>query len=149
MRNNYGRMLNIMHFHNWDMKYDFMIANFSRFPSLNGSGALKPSGNHWVRADAFPDVYAFNALAPGIIERNFTGVIFKLILAIDGWSTSGEIALSWMSMDLVDDKSTFVQVMVWCRQTTSHYLNQCWQSSKTPFGVTRPQWVNSVHVSRL
>ena len=25
-----------------------------------------------------------------------------------------------------DDKSTLVQVMAWCRQATSHYLNQCW-----------------------
>ena len=30
-----------------------------------------------------------------------------------------------MSMDLTDDKSTLVQVMAWCCQATSHYLNQC------------------------
>ena len=46
-----------------------------------------------------------------------------------------------MSMDLTDDKSTLVQVMAWCRQTTSHYLSQCWPRSMTPCGVTRPQWV--------
>ena len=28
-------------------------------------------------------------------------------------------------LDLTDDKSTLVQVMAWCRQATSHYLNQC------------------------
>ena len=32
--------------------------------------------------------------------------------------------------------------MAWCRQATSHYLNQCWPRSLPPFGVTRPQWVN-------
>ena len=36
-----------------------------------------------------------------------------------------------------------VQVMAWCRQASSHYLNQCWPRSMPPYGVTRPQWVNS------
>ena len=48
-----------------------------------------------------------------------------------------------MPQDLTDDKSTLVQVMAWCRQATSHYLNQGWPRSPTPYGVTRPQWVNA------
>ena len=47
-----------------------------------------------------------------------------------------------MPQDLTDEKSAFVQVMAWCRQATSHYLNQCWPRSPMPYGVTRPQWVN-------
>ena len=46
-----------------------------------------------------------------------------------------------MPLDLTDDKSTLVQVMAWCRQATSQYLNQCWPRSPTPYGVTRPQGV--------
>ena len=86
---------------------------------------------------------------------------------IDGWVISCELALRWMSLDLTDDKltlvqvmawcrqalrwmsleladdkSTLVQVMAWCRQATSHYLSQCWSRSLSPYGVTRPQWVN-------
>ena len=49
-----------------------------------------------------------------------------------------------MPHDLTDDKSTSVQIMAWCRQATSHYLNQCWPRSPTPYGITRPQWVNSL-----
>ena len=49
-----------------------------------------------------------------------------------------------MPQDLTDDKSTLVQVMAWCRQATSHYLNQCWPRSPMPYGVTRPQCVNSL-----
>ena len=49
-----------------------------------------------------------------------------------------------MPEKLTVDKSTLVQVMAWCRQATSHYLNQCWPRSPTPYGVTRPQWVNSL-----
>ena len=29
----------------------------------------------------------------------------------------------------------------WNRQATSHYLSQCWPRSLSPYGVTRPQWV--------
>ena len=70
--------------------------------------------------------------------------IFKLILVIVDWGISCDIALRWMSLDLTDDESTLVQVMAWCRQPTSHYLSQCWPGSLSPYGVTRPQWVNSL-----
>ena len=53
-----------------------------------------------------------------------------------------EITLSWMSLDLTDDKSPLAQVMVWCHQTTSHYLSQCWPRSISPYGIIRLQWVN-------
>ena len=84
---------------------------------------------------------SLNSLAPGKFEWNFRHVIFKEILVIDGWGISCEIALIWMSLDFTDDQSTLVQVMAWCHQATSHYLNQCWPRSPTPYGVTRPQWV--------
>ena len=48
---------------------------------------------------------------------------------------------------LTDDKSTLFQAMAWCRQATSHYLNQCWPRSMSPYGVTRPQWVKRVRHS--
>ena len=82
-----------------------------------------------------------NSLAPGRFEGNFRWVNFKLIVVIDGWCISCEIAIRWMPLDITDDKSTLVQVMAWCRQATSHYLSQCWPSSMSPYGVTRPQWV--------
>ena len=34
--------------------------------------------------------------------------------------------------------------MACCRQATSHYLNQCWNISMPTYGVTRPQWVNTL-----
>ena len=75
-------------------------------------------------------------------EWNFRYLIFQIISEIDGWAISWELALRWMSPDLTDDKSTLVQAMAWCRQATSHYLSQCWPGSLSPYGVTRPQWVN-------
>ena len=84
---------------------------------------------------------SINSLAPGKFEWNFRHVIFT-DLVIDSWCISCEIALIWMSLDFTDDQSTLVQVLAWCRQATSHYLNQCWPRSVSPHGVTRPQWVN-------
>ena len=85
-----------------------------------------------------------NLFAPGRFEWNLVEVIFKIISVIDGWGISFEIALIWMSLDFTDDQSTLVQVMAWCRQAASHYLGQCWPRSQSPYGVTRPQWVNSL-----
>ena len=34
--------------------------------------------------------------------------------------------------------------MAWCHQATSHYLSQCWPRSMLPYGITSPQWLNSL-----
>ena len=60
-----------------------------------------------------------------------------------------EIALTWKPQDLTDDKSTLVQVMAWCRQATSQYLSQCWPSSLWPYGVTKPQRVKALTLSKM
>ena len=83
-----------------------------------------------------------NSLAPGRFKVNFRWLSFKLVLVVNGWGISCETALIWMSLDHTYDNSTLVQVMAWCRQATSHYLSQCWPRSMSPYGVTRPQWVN-------
>ena len=54
-----------------------------------------------------------------------------------------------MPLDLADDKSTLVQVMAWCRQATSHYLNQCWPRSMSPYAVIRPLWVKRGRLSMM
>ena len=43
-----------------------------------------------------------------------------------------KIVVRWVPWNYIDDKSTLVQVMAWCRQATSHYLNQCWPKLVTP-----------------
>ena len=86
--------------------------------------------------------FTINSLAPGKFELNVRYLILQIISVTDGWGISYELALRWMSLVLTDDKSTLVQVMAWCRQATSQYLCQCWPTSLSPYGVTRPQWVN-------
>ena len=91
------------------------------------------------------ELISINSLAPGKFEWNFIFryVIFKPIFVIDGWGISLEIALIWMSLDFTNDQSILVQVMAWCCQATSHCLSQCWPRSVSPYGVVRPEWVNS------
>ena len=83
-----------------------------------------------------------NSLAPGRPRCHFKTAIFNLVLLIGIFTLSKDNSLRWMPRDLTDDKSTLVQVMAWCRQAPSHYLSQCWPSSMSPYGVTRPQCVN-------
>ena len=52
-----------------------------------------------------------------------------------------QVKLSWD--DLINHKSTWDQVMAWCRQATSHCLNKCWLRSMSPYGITRLQWLNT------
>ena len=86
-----------------------------------------------------------NSLAPWWFQSSFRDDLvdnFKLILMNGGWGIS-EIALRWVPQYLTEDKSTLVQVMAWCRQATSHNLNQCWPRFVSPNGVTGPQWVKN------
>ena len=98
------------------------------------------SSRHCV--DHSPD-WLINSLTPGKSGFNFKSAIINLVLLIGIFRSSYDNALKWMSWDLPEDKSTLVQVMAWCRQVTSHYLSQCWPRSLSPYGVTRPQRVNS------
>ena len=76
-----------------------------------------------------------------IITILFENVIFNHVLLIGIFKSAYDNVRRWMPQDLTDDKPTLVQVMAWCHQATTHYLNQCWPRSPTPYGVTRPQWV--------
>ena len=68
----------------------------------------------------------------------------KLIWMIHILSISCGIALRWTLQDLTDDKSALVQVLAWCHQAPSHYLSQRWPRYMSPYGITRPQWVNTL-----
>ena len=65
-----------------------------------------------------------NSLTPGRGSNNFEIKIFELIFLIDILINSYEIDLWRMPQHQIQDKSTLVQVMAWCRQATSHYLSQ-------------------------
>ena len=54
------------------------------------------------------------------------------------------IILMRMPPKTFDDKSTSAQAMAWRRQTTNHYLNQCWPRSMSPYGFIRPRRVNVI-----
>ena len=101
-------------------------------------------GQHWANC-----ILRSIILTSGKFEWNFIHVIFKETLVIDGWGISCEIALMWMSLAFTDDQSTLIQVMAWCRQATSHYLNQCWPRSLSPYDVTRHNELNESHCNLI
>ena len=65
------------------------------------------------------------------------------------FSTSCENAPRGMPENLINEKSTLVQVMAWCRQATSHYLSQCWPRSILPYDIIRPPWVYRPNVPKM
>ena len=69
------------------------------------------------------------SLSPGIYKYDFgsESCIFFLI------------ALGWMPV--ITSQHQFL-VMAWCCQAINHYLSQCWLTSMSLYGVTRPQWIN-------
>ena len=109
---------------------------------------------HWPLGDWWPrrllwNCPKINSLTPRKFESNFRHAILKHTLVIGGWGISCEIAPIWISLHFADDQSSLVQVMAWCRQATSHYPSQCWPRSLSPYGVTRPQWVNTLPPQQL
>ena len=88
-----------------------------------------------------------NSLVPGRRGNYFKCIIFKLIMQNTSFRAHCEIALMWMPQNFTDEKSTLVRVMAWCRQATSHYMSLCRPRSLSPYGVTRPQWVNTLWLS--
>ena len=92
--------------------------------------------------------FSINSLAPGRSYCNFENVIFNLALLIGIFKSSDDV-LKWMPQNVTDGKWTLVQVMAWCHQATSQYLNQCWPRSPTPYGVTRTQWIKTLWIRQI
>ena len=65
-------------------------------------------------------------------------MIFKLIIQNSSLGSPSEITLRWILQNLTNEKSTLVQVMVWCCLATSHYLSQSWPRYMAPYGITTP-----------
>ena len=63
-----------------------------------------------------------------------------LIAKSSSFNNHCEIPLMWIPQNLTNEKSTWVQVMAWCCQTTGHYLSQYWPRFMSLYDLTRPQW---------
>ena len=97
------------------------------------------SGLH--RMIGAPHSKGFTSKSPWRFGCDFKCINFKHNMEIESVNIWVNITMEWMPEYIVDSKPTVVQVMAWCREATSHYLNQCWPQFPTPYGVTRPQWV--------
>ena len=85
-----------------------------------------------------------NSSAPGRFEWNFKWVFFKVVFVINRWSFCCEVALRWMSLDLTDDKSTFVQVDL-CRHKVSLGHNELkWPPFRTKLSPLELSWFEQI-----
>ena len=116
---------------------------YDRVPPTFSEVWQKVSKSHLVTEGIIHTSISVNSLAPVRSGCDSKNGIFNPVLLIGIFRSSHDNALRWMPHDLIDDKSTLVQVMAWCHQTTSHYLSQCWLRSLSPYGIARPQWVNT------
>ena len=80
-----------------------------------------------------------NSLAPRRCGSNFTWIFLNLIFKMISWALHKKLILGECHKIPL-----LVQVVVWCRQATNHYLSQYWPRSISPYGITRPQYVNSL-----
>ena len=108
---------------------------------LRNSNKLDQTWRCWDVGTLVPLPFTLNSLAPRRCGSNFKSMIFKLILQNNILATRGDIALRWMPQNLTNGKLTSVQEMAWCCQVTSHYVNQCWPRSMSPYCLNMPQWV--------
>ena len=110
---------------------------------ISPSCCIFAAGGHWINAGLLsfgPLGTNFSVILIKIHKFQFTKMHLKMaaILSRGKWvnfcrtgDAVGEVVAWWGNMVNVwgaDDKSTVVQVMAWCHQAPSHYLNQCWPS---------------------
>ena len=88
----------------------------------------------------FAVAHSVYALKPRRYNRYLPGTFPNVFSWKQSFIFLPQITLNLVPDDLIYDKPEIVHVMIGAAQTTSIYLKQCWQSSMTPYGVTRPQW---------
>ena len=87
-----------------------------------------------------------------MVPMSFFSDVVKFIYTKQQYRSLISVSISWSASNLKpdisgccivlimtsfpDDMSALVQVMAWCRQATSHYLNQCWPRSPMPYELT-------------
>ena len=78
-------------------------------------------------------VYSFFTSLPTLINAlplgRYRSVILKPTLLIDILNIFKETPRKGLLQDTINDWSTLVKVMAWCRQVITHYLIQCWPNS--------------------
>ena len=111
--------------------------------TVSATCTISASRNDRIRKHiiVFPNI---NSSAPG----GFLQIFWKYCFQMQFLSLIYSFLLNLHCAACVDPKSTSFQVMAWCRQATSHYLSQCWHSFMLPYGVTRPQSVNTLRLKQ-
>ena len=79
--------------------------------------------------------------------KSFQNIIFRYIFCLIPLAFQHEMHWNVFLRILLTTKN-MVQIMAWCHQGTSHYLNPCRPRSTTPCGIARPQSAKSFTIHR-
>ena len=74
---------------------------------------------------------------------------FKCIFFNENDRIPTQISLRFIARSPIDNKQHWFRWWLGAEQATSHCLSQCWPRSLSPYGVTRPQWVNQQSSTRV
>ena len=108
-----------------------VVSSFRRFPVSHPRGTSWALHLHWAGCWCPPRrILAWSGQGRQQSELiywgsgcDFENAIFNLVSLIGIFRSSYDNSLWWITWNVTDDKWTMVQVMAWCRQATSHYLN--------------------------
>ena len=78
----------------------------------------------------------------GDVTTILKSVIFNLFIQNSSSGIRRAVARRRILENPTNEKSALVQVMAWCRQATSHYLDQYWPRSMSPHGVPDHKMLN-------
>ena len=127
----------------WNVWQTFYQYHTGAVSSIRSQWCMYTCGEYsiWICANR----NRFNSLTPRAdLKKKFRQVTFELILVIDGWGISSEVALRWLSLNFTGDTSRLFQQIAWCHQATSYCLltKSIFYQIYVAYGVTKPKWVN-------
>ena len=125
----------------WAPRWSHELCYQGSHYQVDGWPAIRCRGNHCQAHFCF-----IESLAPGRCGSNFKSVISEHMCYTLQFKSYSAGTCSQVNPTGHQEwyKSILVQIMAWCRQAISHYLNQCLPGSMTPCGVTMPQSINKV-----
>ena len=88
-----------------------------------------------------------NSLSPKRCGCDLKLLHFKHNWRVDILHTQANISLEWIPEDLIEGKSTLVEVIGWCHQKTSHNFSQFGLRSMSLYGIIRQQAVKQWYSS--
>ena len=99
---------------------------------------IGPLGTNFIEILIGIQIFSFKKMHLKMSSAKWRPFCLGLNVLITGsYGISSEIALLWLFLHLMNEKSKLVQLMAWCHQATGHNLNQFWARSPTQQAIAK------------